>query len=259
MTRPVDWKWSEVFSSRQKQIVILRARSESRASGPREFQRDSDDDAWFVEASSNIRMVVKFSDETNRIRFEIELPNQLTPDDRDVIRSLFDASYSVILGLKIDDQKLELARIGSFAAESAFDPDASGNGYRGIADSNTKARNLGSRRTERVAEIEIPTAEIASSEKNAKTPEKDGQAAGSPPGPGAGDRAGRVAAIKPPPAGGGVGTSVPETDAPAQIEQLSALILTSPLEKVDFQRGTDWLPDAATGHQGLLVQDRSRS
>ncbi len=117
MTRPVDWKWSEDFSSRQKEIVILRARSESRASGPTEFQRDKDDDVWFIEASSNIRMVVKFSDETNRIKFEIAHPNQPTPDDRDVIQSLFDATYSVILGLKVDDQKLELARIGTFPTD----------------------------------------------------------------------------------------------------------------------------------------------
>ncbi len=105
-----------------------------------------------------------------------------------------------------------------------------------LADSKAEVKKLGGQLSRLQADIVSLKDKLATTEKNPKTPEKDGQTPVPPPGPGAGNGADKLAGDTPARTGGGAGAAVPKTETAAQNDQLNALILKNPLEKVDFQK-----------------------
>jgi hypothetical protein len=110
----IDWGQRKEHAYLHDDIVIVKLKSDLLSSDGKDFVRDGEKDEWSYEGDSNHRVVVKFDKNENQIRFTFEVPNPLEDEDRDVIEKLLDASYSVVLGLKIDGQIVEMARIGSF-------------------------------------------------------------------------------------------------------------------------------------------------
>lgn len=114
----VDWGQRKDHSYLHDDIVILKLQSDLPSSDGKEFVKDEENDEWSYDGNGNNRIVVKFDKNENQIRFTFEVPNPLDEDAREVIEKLLDAAYSVVLGLKVDGQIVEMARIGSFTPGS---------------------------------------------------------------------------------------------------------------------------------------------
>jgi hypothetical protein len=102
-------------ASIKKNMVLLSIESDQASVNNKKFVKKGPQfDEWYYEGMNDKAITCKFVPDRIEIRIPSEDTGIVTEKDVEVFAGLVKASYSVVLGFRIENRTVELARIGSF-------------------------------------------------------------------------------------------------------------------------------------------------